>query len=185
MIKVSIQKNSVETNAGTFADQPGADAWIASQEADKAWGKPARQVASNESGIQSEDISKATASEDMQDEQGNTYTLYTFAADYTIVQTDITAQVAQAALVDLGLKCQNFGAQVIAQIFAVNEASGINSSQLLTIMADPTLAIIERLLWNGSIKTARAQIAAYSGSAFTGGQINAILALIDASGLAV
>lgn len=79
---------------------------------------------------------------------------------YTVVTQDITAQVAQQALVSKGLAAQTLGAQIIAQIYAINEtnlASGaLTSAQFAAMLADATLANIERCLKNGSIATALA-----------------------------
>lgn len=57
MIKVSIQKQGIETNAATFDQQADADAWLAQEVANGSFGDP---------------------------------------STYQVVQTDITAQLAQA-----------------------------------------------------------------------------------------
>jgi hypothetical protein len=43
--------------------------------------------------------------------------------------------------------------------------------------------MIERLLWNGSLKTAKSMIQDYSGVAFNSSDKASVIAILDASGL--
>ena len=65
-------------------------------------------------------------------------------------------------LTEKGLKAQEQGAQIIAQIYAINEAnmsSGtLTNAHFAAMLADTNLANIERLLWSGSLVTALALI---------------------------
>lgn len=109
---------------------------------------------------------------------------------YTIVSTDITALLANQAAVAKGLQCQQFGATVIAQVYAYNEANltsgALTSAQFTAMLADTTLSNIERLLWNGSLNTALALITSYSTTLqtyFSSAQVTAIVSMINGSGL--
>lgn len=81
---------------------------------------------------------------------------------YAIVQTDITAQLAQQQAVATALRNQSTGAMIIANVAALNEsklASGAMTPQTFTaLLADQNVLNIERLLWNGSLVTAKALI---------------------------
>ena len=77
---------------------------------------------------------------------------------WTATYADVTAQVALNALAAKGLKAQQLGASIIAQIFAINETNllsgALTSGQFTSLLADTTAANIERCLRNGSIATA-------------------------------
>ena len=109
---------------------------------------------------------------------------------YTVTSTDITAQVALQASIQKGLQCQAFGATVIAQVYAYNEsnlASGaLTTAQFNAMLADTTIANIERLLSNGSLSTALSLINSYTTTLetyFSSAQVSAIAAAISGSGL--
>ena len=110
-------------------------------------------------------------------------------AAYTVTQTDVTAQLAAQALVQKGMQAQQVGAQIIAQVYALNEqniaAGSLTAAQLTAMLSDTSLAQIERLLWNGSLATALAMIQASTTlpNYFSSAQIAQIKAAITASGL--
>jgi hypothetical protein len=109
---------------------------------------------------------------------------------YTVVATDITAQLSNEAAVAKGLQCQQFGATVVAQVYAYNEANlqsgALTSGQFNTMLADTTISNIERCLWNGSLNTALALINSYNTTLltyFSSGQLSTITSMISNSGL--
>lgn len=95
MIQVIVKNLSGEvTNQAKFESQAEADAWVVSQVALKAFGKPERWVDSEDVSKMGEDKTKATASQQVggpEDER----TQYKFAAEFTTEASDITAQVLQ------------------------------------------------------------------------------------------
>ena len=97
----------------------------------------------------------------------------------TPVQTDISAQSESDAAQAVGKKAQDLGAEVIAAVFAINESSGITTDQLKAILADPTLTLAERLLWTGSLVSAKALVGSLSTQLFTADQIAQISGLLD------
>ena len=104
------------------------------------------------------------------------------SVDYTIVATDITAQVTRAAAVQVALTNQSKGAIIIANVSALNESklqAGTMTQQTFTaLLADQNLLNIERLLWNGSLVTAKALTQAANLSAYyTTDEVNSIIAL--------
>ena len=109
-----------------------------------------------------------------------TQTQYVFAAEYSVASTDVTAQVAQATAVQKGLVAQTIGAQIIAQIYAINEANltanTLTLTQFQAMLSDTSLAQIERCLGNGSLATALALIQASATAAtyFSSAQITQI-----------
>jgi len=103
-------------------------------------------------------------------------------AEYTVTYTDISAQVAQQAAIKKGLSQQQVGCEIIAAIFALNEAKMVagtlSVAQLQAMMADPTISLIRELLYAGSLTTAKAMISAYNGIFFTAADVAAILPLL-------
>lgn len=107
------------------------------------------------------------------------------SAGYVIAQTDITAQYAQQQAVQTALQNQSVGATIIANVAALNEsllaAGTMTQATFATYLADQNVLNIERLLWNGSLVTAKALIQSTNLSAYyTADQVNTILALFPA-----
>lgn len=103
---------------------------------------------------------------------------------YTISQTDVTAQYNNQLAVQTALNNQNVGAIIVANVAAQNEAllasGAMTQTQFNALLADQTVLNIERLLWNGSLVTAKALINANIADLqnyYTSDQINQILAL--------
>lgn len=101
---------------------------------------------------------------------------------YTITQTDITIQYNQQQAVEKAIQNQSMGATIIANVAALNEsklASGAMTQATFTILlADQNVLNIERLLWNGSLVTAKALIQAANLSAYyTSDEVSSILVL--------
>jgi hypothetical protein len=76
--------------------------------------------------------------------------------EYTVV--DITAELQVKALFETGLKRQELGNKIIAQVFAVNETKGLDQVGFQAMLENVTLQNIERLLKNGSLRTAKTLI---------------------------
>jgi hypothetical protein len=186
-----IQVNIIKVATGEigwfsqFPDQDSANAWINQERNNASWGKQERDIASNDPRINSEDITKATGSTPSVI-NGQSVIIYTFGPDFQIQQIDVTAQVALKALVNKGLQAQQVGAQIVAQVYAYNEqnlASGaLTTQEFQAMLADATLANVERLLWNGSLATALALVNADSSLStyFSADQIAAVKAAIQA-----
>jgi hypothetical protein len=176
-----------------FPSVDAANEWIALCENTNTWGKPQRVLIANEQGEVVDvdgslpDLTKAIATGTIVDINGVTVNTYTMPADYTITQTDITAQVEAEEAIAQGLKCQEAGAKCVAKVYAINSAkfaTGVlTRDQFLTMASDPTLALIERFLWGGALGTAKTLLSAYVGTDFTTEDINQIIAIIDESGL--
>lgn len=104
----------------------------------------------------------------------------TYVVNYVTVDPPAIVPPTTAQLLAIkGMQAQNFGAQVVAAVYALNEGASISQAQLEAMMADATLATVERLLWNGSLATARALIAGMPNTFFTADQITSILTLLD------
>lgn len=111
-------------------------------------------------------------------------------AGYVVTSTDVTAQANLQASIAKGLQCQTFGATIIAQVYAYNEANlgsgALTSGQFTAMLADTTIANIERLLSNGSLSTALSLINSYTATLetyFSSAQVSAITTAISGSGL--
>lgn len=172
--------DNVITNMWT-SDIDGANRY------EPGFGRPQRVVASNDPEIINENIDDALSSAEGEDSLGNEITLYTFAAEFQIIATDITAQLATAKLFQDGLAAQEVGAQAIAQVYVINEQKfalgNLTTQQFQTILNDATLQTIERLLTNGSLQTAKTMIAAYSSPYFSADDIASVIAILNNSGL--
>ncbi len=119
-----------------------------------------------------------------------THTEYVFPAEFSIAQTDITAQITLQAAIAKGLRAQQVGAQVIAAVYAYNEANlasgALTTAQFTAMLGDTTIGNIERLLSNGSLATALALTQSYNATLltyFSAAQLAAIEGLITSSGL--
>jgi hypothetical protein len=133
------------------------------------------------------DLSKALSTQTSTDQFGQTIHSYTMPAQFTITSLDITAQLAAQASLQKGLEAQSVGAMAVAQVYVLNEAKfaagTLTTQDFQTILADTTLQTIERLLWNGSLATAKAMIQAYSSPYFSADDIASVVAILDNSGL--
>ena len=188
MIQVNVTLVGASTVgfSSQFPDQATADAWIAQCESSNVWGKPARTLTANEQGIvldidgTTPNLALAASTGTAADGFGNTVNTYTFNADYTVASADITAQIAIQAAVQKGILAQNFGAQVVAMVYAYNDinitSGALTSATFNALLLDVTVSNIERLLWNGALATALAQIQgyAYLTTYFSALQISAI-----------
>ena len=172
MIEVKIFKNNIQTNGAKFETQELADAWLNQEMAKNSFGKNERWVKENE-----EDISQALETREVQNIQGS-YTEYKLAAEYTIEQVDVTAQVNQENLLQEGRKRQELGAEVIAKVYSINEAKNISAETFAALIADSNIERIERMLWTGSLKTAKLMIQALDNTYFTNEEKQSILDML-------
>lgn len=179
MILYEVLQNNVVTNSwfSSVHDQTYYE---------PCFGKPDRWVAQANGGTPGEDENLA---DDVREVTilGKTVTEHHFPAQFAIRSTDITAKLAAQQALDNGIRAQAVGATAIAQVYALNEAKftagTLTAQNFQTILADTTLQMIERLLSNGSLKTAKAMIQGYSSQFFTSQDIASVVAILDASGL--
>lgn len=184
MKKVSVTNNkNGMTFVGEFSTQELADAWIAAQKAVESWGKNTRWLP--EDALEGNLVADALASEVRGEApvEGNPdlrKTWYQFPDEFTITQTDITAEVAVRNLVKYSNKAQSFGSQILADVFALNDSKALTSAQFDAVLDDATLGKIERCLWQGSIVKAKELIQTLDETFFTTAEKSAIVAKIDA-----
>lgn len=187
MIKVDIKRQSDNVIAwgGQFADQSSADAWIAGEVANNSWGLPERWEA-----LQDNDpkISSALDSREVIEHEADdsgpeaSHMEYQLPAEYIIVSSDVSAQATLEAKTSEAMNNQSLGAWVIARVAAVNEsklsAGSMTQQQFMALLADQNMANIERLLWNGSLVTAKAMISALDHTYYSAPEIASILAML-------
>ena len=143
-----------------------------------SFGKPQRQLTEQQALLEGLDLNEAIAIEDIE-AMGQMVTYYTFEAEYTIEIEDITAQVQAEQLKIKSMKAIQYGLNIMAEIRALNESKVLNAAQFEVLINDVNLERIERLIYNGSFKTAKALIMAYSGLGFTEADKIKILTLVD------
>ncbi len=184
MKKVSIINNkNGKQFVGEFATQELADAWIAQERANQSWGKVSRWLPEDK--LEGELIENALANE-LRGEapvEGNPdlrKTWYQFPDEFTVTVTDITAEVATRNLVNYSAKAQSFGSLILADVFALNDAKALSSAQFDAVLADATLAKIERCLWQGSLVKAKELINTLDETFFSTAEKSAIVSKIDA-----
>jgi hypothetical protein len=188
MIRAKIIKSSLVTNQADFLTQELATAWVNETKFTGAFGKLSRWLTEAQAIAEGKDIADAVDVSEMQNPfPGNgeplTYMIYKFPAEFSVEYVDITAEVESANVKSRGLNSQNAGAEIIAAVWAMNEvklsAGTLTAQQFQAILADQSLALIERLLWNGSLRSAKSLIQAYAGDLFSAAEKNAIVSLID------
>ncbi len=93
------------------------------------------------------------------------------------------AAVTSMLAVQKGLAAQSFGRTLIAKVYALNEAKAaaglLTAESFQVVLADETLKMIERLLINGSLKTAKTLIQGMGNTFFSSGERAAFVADID------
>lgn len=107
-----------------------------------------------------------------------THQEYLLPAEWSYTTEDVTVQYQQDQLIADGKTRQELGAQVIAKVYAINESKNLTPDQFNALMADTTLERIERLLWTGSLATAKLMIQALDNTYFTADEINSILSML-------
>lgn len=104
---------------------------------------------------------------------------YKFAAEFTVIAEDVTAQLAIEQKISSRFSKQNFGALMVAKITELNDSKNLSQEQLGVLLTDPQALAIERLLWSGSLNFARAAIAGYQGGLYSTEEKAALVAEID------
>lgn len=92
---------------------------------------------------------------------------------------DITSSILQETLQKEGLGRQQIGAKIVAKVWAVNESKQISAEQFSSLLNDSNIARIERLLWSGSLKTAKMLISQLDATYFSLEEKNSILAMMS------
>ena len=184
MFKVSVTNNKTSQQfSAKFATQELADNWIAQERANQSWGKVERWLPEDK--LEGNNIADAISSEVRGDapEEGqpdNRKTWYKFPDEFTVSQSDVTAETALENLVNYSAKAQSLGSQILADVFALNDAKNLTSGQFDAVLADATLAKIERCLWQGSLVKAKELINTLDETFFSNAEKSAIVAKIDA-----
>lgn len=184
MFRVKVlNKNNVITNQGDFKTLQEANNWISANQNTGAWGKPVRELSAKECADQGEDIELAISSREVV-QAGITITLYTFEADFEIEIINVEAEYEDLKRIQYGLAAQNLGMLILAKVQAINEKKieldQLSAEQFGLILADETMARIERCLQNGSLKTAKSLINSLSTIFFSAEDKAKIIAEIDA-----
>lgn len=189
MIKAVIKNIiNVITHSAAFDTQELATTWVNETKLTGAFGKLERWLTEAQAVAEGSDIADAVDVAEMTNPfpgpgEPSTYMIYKFPAEFEIEYVDITAEVAAANVKIRGLTSQSAGAEIIAAVWALNEvkleAGTLTAQQFQAILADQSLALIERLLWNGSLRSAKSLIQAYAGDLFTVDEKTLIVALID------
>ena len=196
MLRIDIVTADGGTPWTTFDTQDEVNAYIADVTASQKWGQSAWTE------IVTPAIPEIPAVPAVLDANGNVVTpavaevpavpavTVNHPATWSYTVTDITAQVALQTAVAKGLQAQQVGATAVATVYAINEANlasgALTNAQFTAMLADTTIASIERLLGSGSLATALALVQSYNTTLltyFTAAQIAQIEAVITASGL--
>jgi len=154
------------------------NSWLSSS-ADSSYyepcfGKPERWVKEGQ-----EDISSALETrENIDPKTQESFTEYKLAAEYEIVQEDITEKIDEQTRVNEGKNRQEIGASVIAKVYAINESKNISPEVFAALIADVNLERIERMLWTGSLRTAKLMIQALDNTYFTTQEKQSILDML-------
>lgn len=173
MIKVSILNKQNEVGwFAQFNTQQEADIWINQEINNNSWGKPDRWVKAED-----EDVSQALETR-IVDNGISQYTEYRLPAEYSIAQEDITSIIEVQNKVSEGKKRQELGAEIIAKVYAINESKNIDAITFNALMSDSTIERIERLLWTGSLKTAKVLIQTLDNTYFTPEEKQSILDML-------
>lgn len=201
MIKVTVLNKAGQIGwMASFQDQAQVDAWVSAQVQANSWGRAERWIRLENA--ENEDIEEAIDTREYElspampiqyDPETGEITFegrdpimgteYLMPAEYTIQTEDTTAQEAQAQLVRDGQLRQELGANVIAKVYSINESKNITPEVFAAMIADATLERIERMLWTGSLRTAKLMIQSLDTTYFTAQEKAEIVAMIDNSGL--
>lgn len=196
MKNIVIKRLNGEIRSQARFEDDAYQSWIDQQISKNSWGKPERWIhemyleSLNENindSIDTREIEDFPAIEEVLDENNEiiqpyiparTHIEYKFPCQYTIEVTDCTEEVQKERLVQEGIKRQNLGAQIIAKVFSINESKELTIEQFNAIMSDSTLERIERLLWTGSLRTAKLLIQSLDTIYYTTDEKNQILEML-------
>lgn len=192
MIKVQIKKQGIVTNSATFNSQEEADTWVSQEIQNKSFGKSERWVLDG-----MEDVSNAidvrdrlvrdAIPESFDEETGEIIpeipaqyiAEYKLPAEYLVEYLDITSDLNEQTKLSEGKARQELGSLIIAKVYSINEGKNINAQQFSALMSDPTLERIERLLWTGSLRTAKLMIQNLDNTYFTDNEKASILSILS------
>lgn len=180
MIRARITKSGSITNLADFATQELAEAWAEAESAKGSFGLGERWV--KDIGLGSLDPDDALESR-VYDELGQTGTEYRFAAEFSIAYEDVSAEYAEASAMAAAEAKQAVGARVMAKVRAINEVKDFDEATRNAMLADASLAAVERLLWMGALVDAKALIQAMGTTYYSADDKAALVAIIDDSGL--
>lgn len=179
MIKINIKNKQTNqiTNSATFNNETEKNLWLNEHINKNSFGKKAGFYSHANLTINelSQEISREI------DINGDT--LVQIPDQYEIITEDITIEYQKEVKIKDGLKAQDVGAKVIAKVWAINESRNLDIPTLELMLADQNLANIERLLWNGSLKTAKILIQNLNNVFFSQDEKAEVLAIINDSGL--
>jgi len=178
MFKVRIKKQNIVTNEAKFETMDLVQVWIDTEVLNNSFGKPKRELTEREALLEGLDLDDAIAIED-KEIMGELITYFTFPAEYVIEIEDITEDVANEELRRKSQLAIQLGMKIMAEIRYINEKKTLTLEQFQVLIADQDLDRIERLLWNGSFKTAKLAVQAYNGTAFTTEEKQTIIDMLD------
>ena len=165
MKKVTIKKANVTTNQATFATQELADAWLATEIANKSFGKPERWVFEKDLVAQGEDIANSVEMV-LEEHMGVEAKKYRFPAEYTVETTDATAEVLAAKKLSDRTKKRTFGEGMIDKISTINDGKNLTTEQVDAFMSNSLISSLREHLWAGNISTFISKLTASDVSAF-------------------
>lgn len=106
-----------------------------------------------------------------------------FPSGFVAEIIDVSAIKRKEKRIARGKARIEMGAQIIAEIVAINEErlelGVLTDEEFMAMLNDPILFKIERLLWNGSLESAKSMIQAMPETYFNSVQINYILDMIN------
>lgn len=178
MLKVIIKNlYNIQTHGASFKNIEDANKWISKQIELKSWGKTAGNYP----------LSKLTNSELMTEisrQERNEFgqllidPLIQIPDQFSIEIIDITQEEIKRQIEQDGLKRQQIGSQIMAKVFRINTQKNLSIEQFELLMNDIQMARLERLIWNGSLGTAKLLIQNMNNTFFTNDEKNEILELL-------
>jgi hypothetical protein len=158
MIKKYIKNLKGElTHGGQFETQAECDAWIASCRENHAWGKPAGLYPESQLTIEE----KASGAIVPLQSEFEIEVVYQIPDQFVIADpsAEELAQELAAKEKKESVEALNLGMDIIADIRTLNKAKLLAGTLTLNeLFADQNVALIERLLWLGSLTTAKGLI---------------------------
>ncbi len=165
MIRLNIDSQKHGQRYLDFNSQQELDLYMAT--IGTHWGVPASQQVIPE-------VSDPETGEILQEAQ-----IIDIPGTVTYTVQDITEQVQAENLLKEGLKRQELGAKIVARVWAINESKQISAEQFQALITDQNLERIERLLWTGSLRTAKSLILSLDNTYFTEQEKQQILDMLQ------
>lgn len=154
MIKVSISRNNQVTNQGTFASQLEADAWLAQEESNKSFGKPAGFYPISQ--LSQEELAQEI-SRKVVDEFGNEIEpIVEIPAQYSVVISDISAEITEQKGIAKNKARIQFAMDLMAELAYRNKKRLLAGETTIAeiFAAEAKLVVIQRYLQNSSTEKA-------------------------------